>query len=120
MFHSFEDLEVWKRSCQLAVFVYECIGESRDFGLRDKMQRSAVSIASNNAERAERGGRDFARFLTISRGSSSELRTQAYIAGRINTLSAEQMKHIADETKEINRMLFALGKKITANLNTEN
>ena len=50
MFHSFEDLEVWKRACNLAVFVYECLKDSRDFGLKDQMQRAAVSVASNIAE----------------------------------------------------------------------
>ena len=43
MYHSFEDLEVWKRGCQLAVQIYELLKESRDFALRDQMQRAAVS-----------------------------------------------------------------------------
>lgn len=79
MYQSFEKLEVWKRACQLAVRVYELLQECREYGLRDQMQRAAVSIASNIAEGAERGGRDFARFLTIARGSAAELRTQCYI-----------------------------------------
>lgn len=49
-FQSFEDLEVWKRGCALAVVVYEALRQSNDFGLRDQMQRSAVSIPSNIAE----------------------------------------------------------------------
>lgn len=117
MFHSFEDLEVWKRSCQLAVYVYDALRENRDFGLKDQMQRAAVSVASNIAEGAERGGKDFCRFLTIARGSCSELRTQAYIAVKIEALSADQSRHIVENTKEINRMLFSLAKSI---LKTEN
>lgn len=58
-YRSFEELEVWKRACQLAIQVYEVVGESRDFSLRDQMQRAAVSIPSNIAEGAERGGKDF-------------------------------------------------------------
>ena len=50
MFQSFEDLEVWKRACQLSVRIYELLRECREFGLRDQMQRAAVSIASNIAE----------------------------------------------------------------------
>ncbi len=49
---NFEDLEVWKRSCQLAVDIYTSLHTSKDYGLRDQMQRSAVSIASNIAEGA--------------------------------------------------------------------
>ena len=59
MYRSFEELEVWKRSCKLAVMVYEVLREVRDCGLRDQMPRAAVSIASNIAEGSERGGKDF-------------------------------------------------------------
>jgi four helix bundle protein len=112
MFHSFEDLEVWKIACALAVHVYEQLRDSRDFGLRDQMQRSAVSIASNIAEGAERGGRDFIRFLSIARGSSSELRTQAYIAQRIESISEQSAGHIVEQTKRINRMLISLANSL--------
>ena len=49
MFQSFEDLEVWKRACKLSVRIYEVLRECREFGLRNQMQRAAVSIASNVA-----------------------------------------------------------------------
>jgi len=89
MYRSFEELEVWKRACQLAVQIYRELRESRDFALRDQMQRAAVSIASNIAEGAERGGKDFVRFLSIARGSAAELRTQCYIAGKAGVLSTD-------------------------------
>ena len=50
----FESLDVWKRGCSLAVFVYRSLEHKRDFGLRDQMQRAAVSIPSNIAEGYER------------------------------------------------------------------
>jgi len=50
---SFEDLEVWKRACRLAVRMYELLRECRDYGLKGQMTRAAVSIASNIAEGAE-------------------------------------------------------------------
>jgi len=40
-FQSFEDLKVWQRGKQLAVEVYRAMNESRDFGLKDQMQRAA-------------------------------------------------------------------------------
>lgn len=116
MFRSFEDLEVWKRSCSLAVEVYGLTREWRDFGLRDQMQRAAVSIASNIAEGSERGGKDFRRFLAIARGSAAELRTQVYIATKIGLISSTQMTHLVSELKEISKMLVGLARS----LNTEN
>jgi four helix bundle protein len=113
---SFEDLEVWKRSCNLAVFVYGALQTSREFGLRNQMQRAAVAIASNIAEGSERPPKDFRRFLRIAAGSAAELRTQAYIAAQVGVLTNEQMNHIVEETKGIGRMLTGLAKS----LKTEN
>jgi four helix bundle protein len=119
-FQSFEDLDVWKRACNLAVFTYGSLRASRDFALRDQMQRAAVSVASNIAEGSERTAKDFLRFLSIARGSSSELRTQAYIAFKITMIDQQQTNHIVDETRQINRMLTGLAQSIQKKLNTEN
>ena len=35
-YKSFEELEVWKQGCRLAVRVYEMLKECRDFGLKDQ------------------------------------------------------------------------------------
>ena len=119
-YQSFEDLDVWKRACNLAVFTYEALRESRDFGLRDQMQRAAVSVASNIAEGSERTTREFLRFLSIARGSASELRTQAYIAFKVNVWNKLTMDHAVAETREINRMLTGLAQSPIKKLNTEN
>jgi four helix bundle protein len=107
-YRSFEDLAVWKRSCQNAVRIYELLRDTRDYALRDQMQRAAVSIPSNIAEGSERGGADFIRFLRIASGSSSELRTQIYIANRIGIVSNEDSQEIIAELKEISMMLAGL------------
>src|SRR5690348_2053665 len=112
MYQSFEQLEVWKRGCQLAVVVYEALRETREFALRDQMQRAAVSIPSNIAEGAERGGKDFERFLRIARGSAAELRTQAYIAKKIGLLSDDKFSFLIAELKEISKMLTGLSRSI--------
>ncbi len=72
------------------------------------MQRSSVSVPSNIAEGYECSSKDFLRFLTIAKGSSAELRTQAYIAAKIGIISIEQMNHIVEESKQLNRMMQAL------------
>lgn len=73
-YQSFEDLEVWKRACRIAEQVYGLLKDCRDYGIRDQMTRSAVSIASNISEGAERGSiPDYIRFLHIAKGSAAEL-----------------------------------------------
>jgi four helix bundle protein len=100
----------------LAVFVYESLKASPDFGMRNQMQRAAVSVASNIAEGSERGGKDSERFLKIARGSATEVRTQAYIADKVGVINSEHMIGIVEETKGVARMLTGLAKS----LKTEN
>jgi len=52
--YGFEQLEVWKKACALAVKIYSLLEDSSDYSLRNQMQKAAVSIASNIAEGAER------------------------------------------------------------------
>lgn len=55
----FEDIESWKVSRDLANCVYQVSASgafARDFGLKDQMRRSAVSVLSNIAEGFERTG----------------------------------------------------------------
>jgi len=56
-------------------------GFAKDFGLRDQIQRAAVSVVSNIAEGFERGSRsEFHQFLVVSKASAAEVRAQLYVA----------------------------------------
>ena len=97
----------------MAVQTYEILNNCRDYGLKDQMTRAAVSIASNIAEGAERDSiAEYIRFLHIAKGSAAELRTQTYIAAKINVISeADALKKI-DELKQISSMLHGLIKSL--------
>ena len=112
-YQSFEDLDVWKRACRIAVRIYDALKDCRDYGLRDQMTRSAVSIASNIAEGAERNSRaEYTHFLHIAKGSAAELRTQLYIAQRIGIVDQTTQTELTDELKQISAMLQGLTKSI--------
>ena len=109
MYRSFEDLEVWKRGCNLAVDVYFALKDCREFRLRDQMNSAAISIPSNIAEGAERDSvKEFIHFLHISKGSAAELRTQLYITEKIGILAPTTTRPLIAETKEIASMLQGL------------
>ena len=81
---SYEDLDVWKRACRMSCEVYTVLSRCRDFGFRDQITRSGLSIPSNIAEGFERGSQKEKRqFLYYAKGSLAELKTQVYIGQRI-------------------------------------
>ena len=70
----FEDLEVWKRSARLCADIYKVFMHSKDFGFKDQITRSALSIPSNIAEGFERkSDKEIANFINYAKGSIGEL-----------------------------------------------
>jgi len=113
MYHSFEDLEVWQKACDLAVRVYEVLKDCRDYGLKDQMCRAAVSIASNIAEGVERNSqKETKHFIHVAKGSCAELRTQIVIAGRISVLDRDVSGQLIEETIVVSKMLHGLVKSL--------
>ncbi|MGE5213553.1 MAG: four helix bundle protein [Nitrospirota bacterium] len=113
-FRSFEDLEVWQRSCRLAVDVFKTYASCRNFTLQDQVQRSALSVPSNVAEGYERNSdKEFIRFLNIAKGSGAELRTQLYISRKLDFLTRSDFNRLVAESKEISKMLHGLSKAVS-------
>ncbi len=105
----FEDLGVWKRGARLSADIYKELVQSKDFGFKDQITRSGLSVPSNIAEGIERGsGRDCIKFLYYAKGSCGELRTQIYIGIDIGYIKPETGKQWIKETREISAMLVGL------------
>ena len=117
---SYRDLLVWQKSMRLVKDVYRVTRQFPDderFGLVSQMRRCAVSIPSNIAEghgRHQTG--DFIRFLRMSNGSLFELQTQLEIARDLDYLSADDHDALDSLTRELERMLSSLIRKLNARL----
>ena len=108
-YQSFEDLEVWQHGCRLSVAIFEAFENCKRFTLRDQIERAGLSVPSNIAEGAERGSnRDFAHFSNFSKGSCGELRTQLYIARKLDELGKGSFNSLIQESREISAMLQGL------------
>ncbi len=86
---------------------------AKDFGFRDHLRRTAVSIPSNIAEGKEREtAGEFIRFLYIAKGSTGELRTQLILAHRIGHLDRSGFDplhtRIADLSNMIGRLISSV------------
>jgi four helix bundle protein len=107
--HEFEDLEVWQKARQLSKVIYEKTIEGsfvKDYSLRDQINRSSGSIMDNIAEGFERDGRqEFIQFLSYSKGSSGETRSQLYRALDRGHITKEEFTDLSKQTKEIGKSL---------------
>ena len=110
------NLEVWSMSMELAQEIYtltDSFPASEKFGIISQMRRSAVSIPSNIAEGAARGSAaDYARFLTISLASLSELDTRLELSRRLAFCSSIQTESIEAKMGSVSRMLVSLRKRL--------
>ena len=92
--HEFEELEVWKSARIMVNKIYKLSSDTpvkKDFGLRDQIQRAAVSIMNNIAEGSESNNKDFIRFLLYSKGSLGEVKKPALC---LPGFGASKQKHI--------------------------
>lgn len=102
----FEDLRIWEEGINLTVEIYNAFKDCRDFGLRDQIQRAAVSIPSNIAEGFDRQtNNEFIRFLRIAKGSCAELRTQLIISQRVGILRNDDL---IEGTRRLSSMIQKL------------
>ncbi len=85
------------------------------YGLVSQLRRSAVSIPSNLAEGAGRDGRkEFIRFLSIARGSLSEMETQLLIAADLGYLSRDH--GVFQLLERVSRLLTGLRRRLVGGL----
>ena len=110
---NFEKLEVWKRACQLSADMYTSLKDLRDFGFKDQITRSSLSVPSNIAEGMVKPTlKDKAKYLHIANGSCAEMRTQVYIGMKINYITEDVGGAWVKETKLISAMLTGLIKAL--------
>lgn len=105
----FEELEVWQKSrlVENVIFELTCTGKlSKDFDLKNQMNRSSGSIMDNIAEGFGRGGRnEFIQFLTIARGSGTELQSQLHRCIDRKYISEEEFLDTYNKIEEVLKML---------------
>ena len=111
-FKTFEEINAWQNARSLVKEVYEVTRSGdfcKDYGMKDQIQRAAVSICSNIAEGFERrGNKEFISFLWIAKGSAAEVCSQVHNAKDLGYITDDQFKSIYDSAKQIGGMLFNL------------
>jgi four helix bundle protein len=108
----FEDLDAWLFSLELADAVCDETEQGRlmrRYGIRDQMERAAVSVLSNIAEGFDRGNnRELIYFLRVAKGSVAELRAQTYLVSRRKYITDESSHRLLALTGTTSRVLGGL------------
>lgn len=110
----FEDLEVWKKSHELVLKIYNITKDypsEEKFSLVPQMRRSAVSIPANIAEGfKKRSLKDKSNFYNIAQGSLEELRYYLILSKDLGYYEDTNELHELIET--IGKMLYGLIRSI--------
>ncbi len=108
-------LDVWALSMELTRTVCRLTAafpKDERFGLVSQMRRAAVSIPSNIAEGAARDSdNEFRNFLSIARGSLSELDTQIDLSYDLGLIPERFRSELDALLLRTDRMLYALHRK---------
>ena len=105
----FEDLEVWKRAARLSADIYRQLLDLKDFGFKDQITRSGLSVPSNIAEGFERlSEKETIAFLSYAKGSAGELRCQIHIGMEIGYIPDNIGSSWINETIELSAMIGGL------------
>jgi four helix bundle protein len=105
----FERLDVWRRAARLSAEVFRGVRDLKDYGFKDQLTRSGLSIPSNIAEGIEHSfPADCVKFLLYAKGSCGELRTQIFIGMEIEYIDRELGREWIAETEAVSSMLGGL------------
>lgn len=105
----FEELQVWQQARELDRLIFRLTLKheiSRDYRLIDQWRAASGSIMDNIAEGFDREGRkEFLQFLSIAKGSTGEVRSQAYRALDRNYLNQEEFEQVYNQALELKNRL---------------
>lgn len=111
-YRQFEDLPVWQEAADLArmMFEFTTLDQFRRHpGLRDQLERAALSVSNNIAEGFERGStNELLAFLYIARGSAGEVRSMLRILESWNSFGdcKSQISDLRLRSERISKQLY--------------
>lgn len=106
---SFEEIQAWQDARALSKLIFSLTIEgsfSKDYSLKDQINRAAGSIMDNIAEGFERdGNKEFIQFLSYAKGSAGEVRSQLYRVLDRGHISAEHHNELLAQIVKISKMI---------------
>lgn len=112
----FRNLKVWEKSHKLALSIYKVTQKypkEEKYGLINQMRRAVVSIPGNISEGCGKyTDSDFARYIQIALGSSSEMEYYIELSHDLRYLNKHEFNLLLARVQEIKKMLITLNKTL--------
>jgi len=109
MITRFEDIQAWQEARKLVKMIYKLTNSgmlAKDFGLRDQIQRAAVSSMTNIAEGFDCESKaEFARFLGFARRSAVEVQSLLYTAFDIQYITETELKEFYEQARKTKALI---------------
>lgn len=116
--NSFEQLEVWQESQNLAVFVYKItksFPSDELFAITNQLRRAASSISANIAEGFGRMSvKDKTHFYTMAYGSLLEVKNFLYLSNKLNYLTDQNLQNALLRCTSCQKLIIASKKSIAS------
>jgi len=108
----FEDIESWKLARELTKEIYRITklnNFSKDFGLKDQIQRASVSIMANISEGFDSSSdKSFINFLNYAYRSASEVQSLLYVVLDQEYISTNEFELLYEKCKDIKNLIGGL------------
>ena len=117
MIQRFEDIQAWQESRKLVKMIYSLTTKelfSKDYGMRDQIQRASVSTMANIAEGFDCESRvEFARFLGIARRSAVEVQSILYAALDTGYINQEEFDQHYEQARKAKALIGGFKRSLT-------
>lgn len=115
---SYRDLLVWQKGMELAEMAYrlaKLMPKTEEYRLTSQILRAAAAVPANIAEGNARATRkDYAHFVSISRGSLAEVETLLQLAVRVQLIKPDDACGALLLADELGRMPNVLRERLSA------
>ena len=104
-----ENLRVWQETRTFVNAIYEMMQNCKDFSFKDQIQRASISIMNNIAEGSDSGSdRTYIRYLNISKGSCSEVKSMLYLCENMKYCTTEKRQELQSKLLTISGQIYKL------------
>jgi len=112
----FEDLEIWRLACELAVECHKVaarLEEAKLYRYAEQLRAAGLSVSNNIAEGSgSLHSTEFRQFLNIARRSDFECASMVHVFRRLEILTEDETNQLLDRCDEVSRKIVNYAKTL--------